>query len=172
MNKCVFFDRDGTLIIDKDYLNDPDGVLYIEGVFEGLKKLQDAGYLIVVVTNQSGVASGRVDESNVIQIHKNMHRDFKAKGIEVTDWLYAPYLNTSHHYYRKPQPGMLLEAALFNDIDLTESWMVGDKVSDVEAGKNAGTKTILYRGSKDKKSKADLSTTEFSEVIDFILNSK
>ncbi|MAE74640.1 MAG: HAD family hydrolase [Bdellovibrionaceae bacterium] len=152
MTPAVFFDRDDTLIVDRIYLNDPDQIEYLPDSDTCLKAVMDAGYKIVLVTNQSGVAKGIVDPKNLDEIHRRIDQHYKALGIEICDFLSAPYLTTSDHYYRKPQPGMLREAAEAHGLDLKKSWMVGDRMSDVEAGHRAGCRTILL---SDKESPED-----------------
>ncbi len=147
--KAVFFDRDGTLIVDKIYLNDPGQIEYLDEVITSLKKIQSHGYDFIVVTNQSGIARGIVDEANLFKIHKIIDDFFKSHQIKVLDYLYAPYLTSSNHYYRKPQSGMLQEGSVLYNIDLSKSWMVGDRMTDVEAGHRAGTKSILLSDLED-----------------------
>ncbi len=143
MRKVVFFDRDGTLIIDRIYLNDPELIEYLPGAFECLRRLRDEGFDFVVVTNQSGVARGLVDTRNLHEIHRRIRDEFSRHGVNILDFLYAPYMTDTNHFLRKPNPGMLLEAAVNFKIHLGESWMVGDRMTDVEAGHRAGTRSIL-----------------------------
>lgn len=147
--KAIFLDRDGTLIIDKIYLNDPTQIEYLPNVFTALRLLRDAGYTFAIATNQSGVARGLVQLENLHEIHRIIARDFAAQGIEFAGFYYAPYSVESNHPLRKPYPGMLLSCAEEHGIDLTQSWMIGDRMSDVEAGHRAGTKTILLAGQEN-----------------------
>ena len=146
--RAVFLDRDNTIIEDRVYLNDPEDLTYLPGAFEALKKLQDAGYKLIIVTNQSGVPRGLVQLSNLHQIHKNIRAAFSQKGVDFAGVYYSPFLPSSNHPSRKPNPGMLLEAAKDHNIDLSQSWMVGDRHSDVEAGHRAGTRSIFLEGSE------------------------
>ena len=146
--RTVFFDRDGTLIIDKVYLNDPEQIEYLPDVFKALGALRDADYQFVVVTNQSGVARGIVDIANLDEIHRRMTVRFAEHGIRFLGYYYAPYSVESKHFLRKPNPGMLLQAASEHHCDLASSWMVGDRLSDVEAGARAGTRTVLLTSSE------------------------
>lgn len=147
MKKTIFFDRDGTLIIDRVYLNDPDQITYLPGVFEALKELQAADYQFVVVTNQSGVARGIVSLENLAEIHRRIAAAFEEHGIRFAKFYSAPYSVESNHHWRKPNPGML-EAAHeeLGGVDFARSWMVGDRMSDVEAGHRAGCRTVLLAG--------------------------
>jgi histidinol-phosphate phosphatase family protein len=147
--KTVFLDRDGTLIIDKIYLNDPDQIVYLPGVFQALNRLRDAGYQFIIVTNQSGVARGIVSLENLHEIHRRMRLTFAEHGIEFREIYYAPYSVESQHPLRKPQPGMLLLGQQECQADLSSSWMIGDRLSDVIAGHRAGCKSIFLTGAED-----------------------
>lgn len=149
MKKAVFFDRDGTLIIDKIYLNDPSAIEYLPGVFEGMKLLKDHGFEFVVVTNQSGVPRGLVQIENLNQIHQNIREEMAKNGIDILNFYYAPHLVESNHHTRKPNPGMLEMGIRDFDIDPSQSWMVGDRMTDVEAGHRANMKSIFLHGTED-----------------------
>lgn len=146
MSKAVIFDRDGTLIIDKIYLNDPEQIEYLPRVFDALQKLRDAGYEFAIATNQSGVARGIVTIENLNEIHRRMQETFASHGINFKGYYYAPYSVESNHPLRKPNPGMLELAAHEHGFDLKKSWMIGDRLSDIEAGHRAGCRTILLTG--------------------------
>lgn len=146
LKKAIFLDRDGTLIIDKVYLNDPDQIEYLPGVFEALRLLRDAGFTFIVATNQSGVARGIVSIANLDETHRRMQAEFARHGVDLSRFYYAPYSVESRHEMRKPNPGMLLMGARDHSIDLTQSWMVGDRWTDVEAGARAGCRTVLLEG--------------------------
>lgn len=149
MKKAIIFDRDGTLIVDKVYLNDPNAIEYLPNIFSALKTLRDAGFCFFVATNQSGVPRGLVTLSNLNEIHRRMKAEFAAHGVDIIDFYYAPYLTNDDHIYRKPNPGMLLQAANEYNLNLGLSWMIGDRMSDVEAGARAGTRTILLSHIKE-----------------------
>lgn len=141
--KVIFLDRDGTLIEDKIYLNDPNDIVYLPGVFDAMVLLRDLGYDFVVVTNQSGVARGIVEIENLHEVHRRMQASFLEVNVDFLGFYYAPYLPSTDHPLRKPNPGMLMQAAKEFGIDLKNSWMVGDRMTDVEAGHRAGTKSIF-----------------------------
>ncbi len=147
--KAIFFDRDGTLIIDKVYLNDPEQIVYLPGVFEALARLRDAGYAFVIVTNQSGVARGIVSLENLHEIHRRIVAEFERHGIRFEGIYYAPYSVESNHIMRKPNPGMLTSAAEELGLDLKQSWIVGDRMTDAEAGLRAGCRSVLIEGVED-----------------------
>jgi len=143
MKKAVFLDRDGTVIIDRVYLNDPKGISVYPESYDALQLLHTEGYLIFLVTNQSGVARGFVQEENVKIINSMIIEDFASKGSLISGAYYCPHPVDGGCECRKPNPGMLKAAALEHGVDLKKSWMVGDRMSDVEAGRRAGTKSIL-----------------------------
>jgi len=150
--KAVFLDRDDTLIEDTGFLSDPSGVKLLPGVEMALKSLAQAGYKTVLVTNQSGVARGVLSEETLGLIHAEMSRQLEKAGARLDGIYYCPCHpdGTVEKYavesdLRKPAPGMLLQAAEDLDIDLSKSWMVGDRAGDVEAGRRAGCRTIRIR---------------------------
>jgi D-glycero-D-manno-heptose 1,7-bisphosphate phosphatase len=155
-SKAVFLDRDNTLIEDPGYLADPDGVRILPGVELALKSLAQAGYLLVVVTNQSGIARGLLSEETLQEVHEQMLELLTKKGAHIDEIYYCPYFadGTVPEYaiesdLRKPEPGMLLQAADDLDLDLDACWMVGDSGRDVEAGQRAGCRTIRIRTPHD-----------------------
>lgn len=151
-NAAVFFDRDGTLIEDPGYLNHPDQVKLLDGAAEVLKELKLLDYRAVVVTNQSGVARGIVSEEMLGRIHERLGELLAQKGAALDGVYYCPYhpegvipKYRQDSDWRKPAPGMLLAAAEEMEIDLTRSWVIGDSLRDVEAGRRAGCRTILLQ---------------------------
>lgn len=144
--KTIFLDRDGTIIVDKVYLNDPNQIEYLPDVFEALRLLRDAGFQFVVVTNQSGIARRLVTLENLDETHARIRAEFARHGVRFAGFYYAPYSVESGHPIRKPHPGMLLRGALDHRANLTESWMIGDRLSDVIAGSRAGCRTVLLAG--------------------------
>lgn len=149
--RAVFLDRDGTLNVEKEYLCRVEACELIPGVGRAIRRLNEAGWLVVVVTNQSGVARGYYGEEEVAVLHRHMAAELALAGGEVAGWYYCPHHPSGVEPYnrpcdcRKPLPGMLLRAAHDLDIDLSRSWMVGDKLADIEAGLAAGCKSLLVR---------------------------
>jgi D-glycero-D-manno-heptose 1,7-bisphosphate phosphatase len=141
--KSVLLDRDGTLIVDMIYLNDPEKIHYLPGVFEALRLLRDSGFVFCVATNQSGVARGIVDVRNLEEIHRRIRDQFSREGVDFLTFHSAPYMTDNDHIMRKPNPGMLLEAAQWHNLDLSQSWMIGDRMTDVEAGHRCGCRSVL-----------------------------
>ncbi len=146
--KTIFLDRDGTLIVDKVYLNDPDQIEYLPDVFKSLHLLRDAGFQFIVVTNQSGIARRLVTLENLDETHRRISAEFAKRGVHFAGFYYAPYSVESNHPVRKPHPGMLLRGALDHRVDLASSWMVGDRLTDVVAGHRAGCRTVLLAGTE------------------------
>lgn len=152
LKKAVFLDRDGTINVEKDYLIDPAAFEFIPGVPQSLKQLQDAGFLLVVVTNQSGVARGYFSLPDVDLLHKHMCERLADYGVNIDGIYSCPHhpVSGKGEYLqdcdcRKGKPGMLLQAARELGIDLTNSWMVGDKDADILAGTAAGCRSLLVK---------------------------
>ena len=141
----AFLDRDGVINVDSGYVGRWEDFEYLPDAVEGLKQLQNGGFKLIVVTNQSGIARGYYSEDDFLALTKAMTADLSAKGVTLAAVYYCPYLEDADlepyrvaSYLRKPEPGMLLKAAQDHDIDLSRSIMVGDKVSDMVAAERAG----------------------------------
>jgi len=171
-NKAVFLDRDGTLIEDPGYLGEPAGVKLLPGVELAVKSLRQAGYKIVVVTNQSGIARGMFTEDALESIHTEMRKQFADKGSMLDAIYYCPYHpdGTVEKYakesdLRKPAPGMLNKAAEQLNIDLSASWLVGDSARDIGAGQRAGCRTIRIRQPNEAAERPPADQEEFQADI-------
>lgn len=149
MNRAVFLDRDGTIIEDKGYLSDPGGVVILPGAAAGLKRLQDADFLLVVISNQSAVGRGMCGPADVEAVNRRMTDLLSAEGIAIADIRYCPHTPDADCGCRKPRPGLILEAASAIGADLAASAMVGDKDSDVRAGEAAGCGLNLRVGAEE-----------------------
>lgn len=137
MNKAVFLDRDGTINVEKHYLHKIEDFEFLPGVIEGLKMLQDAGYLLVIVTNQSGIGRGYYSEGDFLNLNRWMLETLHSKEVNINKVYYCPHLPdaTVEKYRvdcecRKPKLGMYLQAMRELDIDLGESYAIGDKIRD------------------------------------------
>jgi len=160
VNKTVFLDRDGTIVDDVGYMNSPEQINFIPGSIAAIKKLNEAGYKVVVITNQAGVARGLITEDMLQTIDKTLHKHILSGGAHLDGIYYCPHHAEHGHYpykqdceCRKPHPGLIKKAARDLNLDLSQSYMVGDKATDIEAGKRAGTKTIMVlsgRGNNEK----------------------
>lgn len=181
MDPVVFLDRDNTLIANDGDLGDPSKVHLMPGVAAGLKRLKDAGYRLVVVTNQGGVARGRYGESDVDRVHAKIAQlvDEESGGKRVLDrFYYCPFHPEGthpeyrrEHPWRKPRAGMLLQAAADLALDLDRGWMVGDQARDILAGRSAGVRTILLGEDETtiQASNPDFVVREFQDVVDTVL---
>jgi D,D-heptose 1,7-bisphosphate phosphatase len=183
---AVFLDRDGTLIRHVHYLSNPDGVQLLPGAAEALVTLHRAGFVCVLVTNQSAIGRGMITEDRLQDIHLEMNRQLAERGAFLDGIYYCPDVPSGddrtvvENQGRKPGPGMLLQAASELDLDLSESWMVGDLVSDVLAGLNAGCRSILVASGQTMNPKADiealagryLSASDFAAAAELILKSR
>jgi D-glycero-D-manno-heptose 1,7-bisphosphate phosphatase len=150
MKKAVFLDKDGTLIVDVPYNADPEKIILEPGVCKALHSLSDAGYLLVVVSNQAGIAHGYFEEKEILIIRQKLSDLLAEEDVVLDGFYYCP-----HHpegkikelamwcECRKPEPGLLFKAARELQIDLKHSWMIGDILNDIEAGNNAGCSTVL-----------------------------
>lgn len=149
-SKAVFLDKDGTLVEDIPYNINPELIQLTEGALEGLRLLQDLGYQLIVVSNQSGIARGYFREQDLKPTIKKVRELLSQAGVSLKGFYYCPHYPAGivekyavDCFCRKPKPGLLYQAALEHDIDLTASWMIGDILNDVEAGNHAGCRTIL-----------------------------
>jgi len=147
-DKYILLDRDGTIIFDKHYLHDPDGVELLPGAAEGLKHMQDMGYKLVVLTNQSGVGRGYYDEASVHACNARMEELLAPFGVLVDGVYYCPHAPEEACDCRKPATGLMEQAAKAHGFDPREAVMIGDKEADMGVGRNSGALTILVRTGK------------------------
>ena len=168
MNKALFLDRDGVINVEKDYLYKIEDFEFIDGIFELCRHYKELGYLIFVVTNQSGISRGYYSEEDFNKLSLWMSKEFLKHSIKIEKVYHCPHHpNISGECScRKPKPGMLLQATNEFDIDLEESLIIGDKERDIEAGLNAGLKkTYLFNESRTiKKSKATKIVSKLDEI--------
>lgn len=175
MNKAVFLDRDGVIIdAKKDFIYKEEDVLFLPRVLEALREIKKKKYLIIVITNQPAIARGITTEKEVYELHTILNE--KIDNL-IDKFYFCPHHPEMHSDVpdyakkyrifcncRKPAPGMLLKAAEDFEIDLSESWMIGDMVTDIVAGKKAGCKTIMVKSPKNNR------ITKSS--LDFDINTK
>lgn len=150
--KAVFLDRDGTIVVHEPYLSSPDQLKLLPNTSHGIRLFKEHGYLIIVITNQSGIARGFFDEKRLTLIHRKLTGMLGNEGVVIDDLYYCPHHTEGiiEHYKvdcdcRKPKPGMILDAARKYHIDLTQSLMIGDSETDMLAGKNAGCRCVLIK---------------------------
>lgn len=146
MNKAVFLDRDGVINVDKGYVHKVEDFEFVDGIFELCEFFQRNGYLIIVITNQAGIARGYYTEEDFLKLTDWMLKEFKIRGIDIAKVYYCPHHPdfTGPCFCRKPQPGLILKAKDEFDIDLSNSFLIGDKESDIMAGLNAGVGNIIF----------------------------
>lgn len=187
MEPAVFLDRDNTLIANDGDLGDPALVRLMEGVPEGVRALRDAGYRLIVVTNQGGVARGLYSEQDVDAVHQRIAALLdETTGLRgaIDRFYYCPFHPEAaveryrgEHPWRKPGPGMLLQAAKDMDLDLAASWLVGDQERDIRAGRAAGCRTVLIRhadhvehAASDAEARPTITASSFLEAVRRILD--
>jgi D,D-heptose 1,7-bisphosphate phosphatase len=165
--KVIFLDRDGTLNIDKDSVHRIEQVELIDGVADGLRVLEGAGYITAIVTNQSGVARGRFTEQDVQTVNNYIRTILAERGVHIRAMAYCPYLVEGSvekyaidHECRKPNTGMVKQIeAVVGGIDYANSWSIGDKISDHEFGVKLGMKTVLLRSKNWNQAPTDPAPT-------------
>lgn len=177
MKKALFLDRDGVINIEKNYVYKIEEFEFVDGIFNVCKYFQDRGYLLIVTTNQAGIARGYYNEDDFHKLCDWMVIEFKKRDIIIDKIYFCPHHPESpikkyrvECYCRKPKPGMILEAQKDFNIDLKKSILVGDKESDVKAGLNAGiTKNILIgsSGNNINKIKGLKIVSSIKRLIDF-----
>jgi len=194
MNKAIFLDRDGVINVDKKpiliehlgktvigYAHKPEHFEFIPRAIEALKKLSNTNYLLIIITSQSGIGRGYFSEDQFQEFNKYMLNIFEKEGIKIHDIFFCP-----HHpekgvgkykidcNCRKPKPGMILNAAKKHNINLKESFVIGDSRRDIEMGENAGCKTIFVNtnklnGEEFKKINANFNSKDLFEATELIL---
>jgi D,D-heptose 1,7-bisphosphate phosphatase len=188
MRRAVFLDRDGTLNREVGLIRDPESLVLLPGAAQAIKRLNQAGWLAILVTNQPIIARGEVIEAELNRIHARLERELGLGGAYLDDIRFCPHHPDSGFpgevsalkircFCRKPEPGLLIEAAREWGIDLSQSWMVGDAVTDIEAGRRAGTKTILVLTGKacsevNTSGIADIISNDIVDAIDKILENE
>lgn len=155
-SKAIFLDRDGVINIEVGYLSDPENFEFIEGSVEALRILKQKGFILIIITNQAGIARGYYTKEALNEIHKKMNRLLKEQDVVLDDVFYCPHHPdfTGACDCRKPKPGMIIKAKEKYNIDLQNSYMVGDTLKDIESGLAANCKTVLVLtgyGEKERK---------------------
>lgn len=158
-NKAVFLDRDGVINVEKNYVHKIEDFEFMDGIFELLHYFQKQRYLLIVITNQAGIGRGYYTEEQFHILNNWMIERFKEERIHITHVYYCPY-HSEHgvgeykrdSFDRKPNPGMIVRAEREHGIDLSRSILIGDKSSDIQAGKQAGVKTNILLPAQFKRS--------------------
>jgi D-glycero-D-manno-heptose 1,7-bisphosphate phosphatase len=180
MKRAVFLDRDGTINVDRNYLSDPAQLELIPGAGPALRRLMDAGFLLFIVTNQSGIGRGYYTLADMHAVNDRLCAELAKGGVRFEKIYFAPEAPEEPSRGRKPSPQFLFDARDEFGLDLSQSYMVGDKLIDMECGWNAGVKKSIlvrtgYGAEVEQKSagglKDALITNNLSEAINWILNS-
>jgi len=169
-SRAVFVDRDGTIIHDADYCSDPSQVHVLDGVVPALRRLKDAGFKIIVITNQSGIGRGFFTEKQYRAVEAEVSRQVGKDLIDAT--YFCPDAPGKPSKCRKPAPGMVLEAARDHEVDLSRSFLIGDKEIDAECAHNVGVRAIRVRTGFDMAtdgSRADWVAEDLSAAAEIIL---
>lgn len=181
LDPAIFLDRDGTLVPDDERAGNPAAVHLVDGVAPALRRLRDAGFRLVVATNQGGVAQGRFTEADVDAYHRKLSDMLDAaSGLKrtVERFYYCPFHPkgtvpgyTRDHPWRKPKPGMIQQAVQDMELDADRSWIVGDSPRDIEAGRAAGLRTVLVSRDRARIAEAapDFSAATMAEAVELIL---
>jgi len=184
MNRALFLDRDGTINIDYGYINDPGMVELVPGCAEGLKFLQEKyGFLLLVISNQSGIARGYLTPEDLEAVNFRVRTLLEEQGVRISHFYHCPhhpeYGNKQDCGCRKPAPGMIIKGIKDYQINPAASYVIGDKLTDAEAGYNAGITSILFSQSDFSEPESfsglqnhhlfpNFVAYNFSEVCDFI----
>jgi D-glycero-D-manno-heptose 1,7-bisphosphate phosphatase len=149
--KAIFLDRDGVINIDKqgEFICSPDQFRFVPNIKKNIKKLNEKGFLVIVVTNQAGIKLGFYSKAVLKKIHEKMIKGFKEAGAHLDDIFYCPHYKYDNCECRKPLPGLILKAAKKYNIDLKQSWVLGDNNNDIKAGQRAGCKTLKTKRNKN-----------------------
>ena len=170
MNRAIFFDRDGTLMEEVNYCDDPAKVRVYPGASDALRQLKAAGWRVFVITNQAGIGRGLITEEQYQAVHQEFLRQLGADLVDAV--YYCPDPPDVSSARRKPEPGMVLEAAEEFAIDLSASYLVGDKAIDIECGRRAGTRTVqvLTGYGREQSCAADFIAQDAAEAVRWVLS--
>ncbi|MFH1414868.1 MAG: D-glycero-beta-D-manno-heptose 1,7-bisphosphate 7-phosphatase [Elusimicrobiota bacterium] len=173
---AVFFDRDGTINVDRGYVSTKEKLEFLPGVFEAMREIRKAGYLIVIITNQSGIARGYYTEADYMRLNTYFMQKMKEEGVIIDRVYHCPHHPDEDCSFRKPNPGMIFKARDELNIDLAESFVIGDKVTDIKAAENAGTKSIMvmtgYGREHLKNASPDHTAEGLKEAVPIILKQR
>jgi|TARA_Y100000310_G_scaffold336415_1_gene420881 rfaE bifunctional protein nucleotidyltransferase chain/domain len=174
LSNAVILDRDGVINEEVEFLHEPEKFKFIPAALEGIKKMQDAGYKIVIATTQAGIGLGYFTKEDFFKVNKTMLKGFNEHDIVISKIYFCPHSVSDNCTCRKPKIGLIERAKNDLNLDLAKSWVIGDKTSDIKAGKDAGCKTIIVKtGHKgeDKQHdiKPDFTAENLIEAADIII---
>lgn len=173
--KVVFLDRDGTINVDHGYVHRVEDWRFTERAIDAIRRLRTASFRIAVVTNQSAVAGGRYSVADILRLHEFVARQLEAEGAQVDTWVFCPHARDAGCECRKPRIGMAheVERRLGGAINYSQSWMVGDKPSDVEFGQTLGMATVLltsrYWTWEERRCEPTIVAGSLAQAADIIL---
>lgn len=166
--KALFLDRDGIINVDRAYVYRFSDIVWVDGIFDLIKFANNNGFLVIVLTNQSGVAQGMYKEEDVVKLHAEMNQYIQSQGARIDDWFYCTEYDSVD---RKPRPGMMIKARDKHNIDLSASFMVGDKATDIL--EIEGPTNFLLKGNypldeivQNKKAEIFATIAEIKEAIE------
>jgi len=165
MNKAVFLDRDGTINEEVNYLSDPKDLKLLPGVAEAIRMFNEANYKVIIITNQSAIARGFLTVEKLNNIHEKLLKLLEEKGARIDAIYYCPHHPDEECECRKPKAGLILRASKEHNINIRMSYMIGDRLIDIEAGRNAGCKTVLVKTGYGGQ---ELNKIHFNSKPDFI----
>lgn len=163
MNKAIFFDRDGCLIVDKNYLCDPQQVEFFADTFSALSSMASR-FKLFMVTNQSGIGRGMFSEEQMHQVHQKMEQVLRKNGIQLEEIAFCPHTPEENCDCRKPQPKLVNALCQKHHIDKNGSYFIGDKISDAQCGDNAGITGCLIHN-ENEKYPSFRNLTEFANFV-------
>jgi len=144
MNKAVFFDRDGVVNVDTGYVGKIENFVFVEGIMPTMQHAQQQGYMLIIVTNQSGIGRGYYTEDDFQQLTTWMKAELAQHGVIIDAVFHCPHTDSDHCQCRKPKPGLFLQAIEKFDVDCDNSWVVGDSERDIEAAVAAGIGNTVF----------------------------
>jgi D-glycero-D-manno-heptose 1,7-bisphosphate phosphatase len=167
VNKAVFLDRDGTINIDRHYIYKPEDWEFTENAVDAIKMLNTAGYKVIVISNQSGIARGYYTQEDVQNLHRYVNAELAKQGTKIDAWYFCPHLPeiSGECECRKPKTGLIRQAVKDFDIDISKSWLVGDKQSDIECANNAELKGILIGNNNESRKYGTLFDSVEREIV-------
>ena len=166
MNKAVFFDRDGVINIDTGYVGRIEDFTFVEGVVPAMQHAQQQGYLLIIVTNQSGIGRGYYTEDDFQRLTAWMKSEFARQGVNIDAVFHCPHTDQDNCGCRKPKAGMLLQAIEEFDVNRAKSWMIGDSERDIEAAVTAGIgHTVFFDPGNNKTTTAQHKIRSHGELV-------
>lgn len=166
MKKALFLDRDGVINEDFGYVFKRENFIFKSGIFEVTKAFMRQNFLIIIITNQSGIAKGYYTQEQFKKLNEFMVNEFEKNGVKIDKIYFCPHDETQNCVCRKPKPGMILRAINEFDIDTKKSFLIGDKLSDIEAGFSANVAKLFFLG--EKKPQSAINFTQIHKINELL----